>query len=222
MSVEFQDVLKVELVLVGIRLLNNPDEINAFTTSVRTDVNANVLGPIVELGTPEPGRLVQLPRDRVDLLLVPSRSILRRQYPSHPDDLNRLREVIGHAIGNTSLDGQEIRAHGYNVDIVYNQTSGQTAARYLANRLFPAGLLVSEGRQLVGGGGKIDLQDDKNRWTVRVEPRNNNHTEMRVFLSVNMHRDEQVMPDQTDIQKSLSDIWDQVHKFAHLLDEGSK
>lgn len=222
MAIEFQDRLRAELVLAGVGLLNNQEETEAFTKAVLVDVNVTAPGPTVIPSTGEISRLIQIPRDRIALHLSPSRSILRRDYPLGPGDLDRLADVVILAIDNTLMEGQTLRAYGYNVEIVYSQDSGLTASLYLAERLFPHKLLVSEGRELIGGSGKIDLQDGRNRWGVRMEPRHNDLNEMRVFLSVNLHRDEHSLPDEADIRASLKDAWDQAHNFAQLLDERGK
>jgi hypothetical protein len=227
MTVEFQDVLKVDLVLVGIDLLNDPAEINTFADSVRTDVDlaVPVLAPVT---TPDGsmadlGRVIRLNRDRIVLRSLGDRTIIGREFPSGLGDLARLSEVASHAINHTDLVEQTLRAHGYNIDLVYGQTSGLTATQYLAERLFPSKPLAGEGMQLVGGGGKIDLQgDDRIRWRVTVEPRHNNETETRVYLSVNMHVVGQMLPDEGGIAASLKTLWNQARNFALLLDRDGK
>ena len=223
MAIELQDTLKAEFVLVGVDLLNDQDKLNAFATSIRTDVEVAVPGPLLIPGGLGVAQMIRLPRDRIIIQTSEARSIVRRDYPSNRNDLDRLAEVANGAISHTESSGegdeQLLQAFGFNVDIVYSQTSGLTAAQYLANRLFAPDILAESGMSVVGGGGRIDLSGDGCRWGISIEPRYNNPTESRVFLSVNMHRDEQVMPDPDNIRDSLRAVWDQARRFAHLLDE---
>ena len=84
MAVEFEDVLKADLVLAGVGLLNKTEETEAFAKAMLIDVNVAVPGPPMVPSTGEIVRLIQIPRDRITLHLSGSRSILRRDYPSSP------------------------------------------------------------------------------------------------------------------------------------------
>ena len=222
MAVEFQDVLYADLVLAGVQLLNSTERFKEFATSVQTDIET-ALPPPLSLDPNDLGitQLVRLPRDRIIIQASASRSTVKREYPSDDRDLDRLAEVATCAISHTELDvaGQELQAFGFNVAMVYNQTSGMTATRYLAKRLFPSDLLEDSGMVLEGGGGKLHLWHSDRRWVVSIEPRLNDPNESRVFISINMHRDEQTIPDQYDITDSLKSVWEQARNIASLLDK---
>ena len=220
-AVDFQDTLKAELVLVGIELLGDSDRLNDFAVSARTDVDLAIPGPLLAPGDLGIAQMIRLPRERIIVQTSAARSFIRRDYPIGQQDLDRLAEVANEAIVHTDLDAddQTLRAFGFNVDIVYDQSSGMTATQYLAERLFHPDLFASSGLSIVGGGGRITLQSSEGfQWGVSVEPRHNDPNMSRVFLSVNLHREEQVMPSAEDIRYSLSSALNQAHRFAHILD----
>ena len=52
-----------------------------------------------------------------------------------------------------------------------------------------------------------------------LEPRFNEQDTTKIFLSINLHRNEQRLPDKNEIRDSLCETWDQVHEFAIRLDK---
>ena len=221
MSVTIQDVLKANVVLVGVGLLNYPDEVERFRSAVDTDVSVTGSGFILDAQSSiaQPGRTLNLNRDRIVLELSQVRSSIEREYPSE-EDLGRLAEVARHAISATELEGTSPRAFGYNIELIYDQDSGQSAFSYLAERLFTDNLFLDLGWQLSGGTGKLMFDMDGKRCNVTVEPRFNDVAATKVFFSLNLHHDEQRIPNGDEIKDSLREIWDQAHIFANHLDEG--
>ena len=220
MAVTPPEVIKANLVLVGLRLLGAPEQIESFKRAIGTDVQSSGVGMGVNMqtGVAEPGLALTLSRDRITLDLSASRSMIYRDYPSR-EDLPRLAEVVGHAIRSTLIVEQQLRAFGFNIELIFDQQSSDTAFEYLAKRLFDVGALGNEGWQFSGGAGRLVFSDGARRWTISLEPRFNDETESRVFLSVNLHRAEQVLPSEDETRDSLEATWDEVHKFVHRLDE---
>ena len=219
MAAKIQDVVKANLVVVGLRLLSTPAEFEAFKLAVNTDVQIAGTSIIANIpsGVTEPGRILTLDRDRITLELSPSRSIVSRDYPLR-EDLHRLSEVASRAIHNTPLAGQQPRAFGFNVELVFDQDSEMPAFGYLSRRLFDAGSLGNEGWQLVGGAGTLIFNDNGRRWTIKLEPRFNNETEARVFLTVNLHMEGQPLPNEEGIRDSFNVVWNEIHGFVERLD----
>ena len=213
------EVIKANLVLVGIRLLGTPDDIESFRRSVGTDVQLSGVGMGVNIqtGIAEPGFSLTLSRDRITLESSSSRSTIFRDYPSR-ENIPTLASVAWQAIGNTSIGEQKLRSFGFNVELIFDQKSQATAFEYLSRRLFDVESLGNEGWQFVGGAGRIVFSDGDRRWTLSLEPRFNDAAETRVFLSVNLHKDEQVLPSEDEIRKSLEEVWDEVHDFVQRLD----
>ena len=222
MATTVQDVLNVNLVLVGVGLLNKPEEFNEFRDAVATDVVVAGSGLVIGIptNTAETGRTLTLNRDRIALDISPSRSVIRRDYPLY-GDLDRLAEVIGHAITKTDIKSQEPQAFGYNIELVYDQDSGIPALQYLAKRLFAANLPGNEGWELIGGTSRLLFEGGEARWSVTVDSRFNDEAATKIFLSLNMHRAETRLPRLDEVRASLQEVWTQAHNFAIQLDEGA-
>ena len=96
MAVEIQDVVKANLVLVGLRLLNSPEQIERFGKAIRSDVQIAGAGLVANIasGLTEPGLTLGLNRDRITLDLSQSRSTVNREYPSR-GDLSRWLRWLG-------------------------------------------------------------------------------------------------------------------------------
>lgn len=220
MAVTTLEIVKTNLVLVGIRLLNGPEEIESFKRAIGTDVQlAGVgMGVNIQTGVAEPGLTLTLNRDRITLDLSAPRSMINRDYPSR-EDLPRLAEVARQAINSTSIGEQQLRAFGFNIDLVFDQDPETPAFTYISRRLFDVDVLGSEGWQFIGGSGKLIFLDGERRWTITLEPRFNDESESRIFSSVNLHRAEQTLPTEDEIRNSLQRMWDEVHNFVHRLDE---
>lgn len=219
MATEVQDVLKVSIVLVGIGILNNPDEINAFSGEVGAD--PEVLVPGLVIGPPgspsDHGIRLGLNRDRITLDLSPIRTAVERQYPSQTD-LKRLSNVVTCAIRCTDLQGRSPSAFGFNIELVYDQLSGKSSLQYLGERLFAESLSGEAGWNLVGGAGRLVFDSPEGRWSIQLEPRGQAET-TRVFLNLNLHKAEERMPRDAEILNSFESIWTQSHNFVNRLDE---
>ena len=223
MTAEIQDVLKANLVLVGVKLLNSQDEVQRFSDSVGTDV---VLGTNLFPGVPIPlpdvsvqETSLTLNRDRIVIHTSQNRTSIEREYPSF-EDLERLSKVAGYAIDHTEgFASQSLRAIGYNIDLVYDQTSGKPAVGYLGDRLFNPDIPGKEGWQLAGGNGRLTFSDDVGRlWNISIEPRFNERTGSRIFMSLNAHKDNPEKPNKDDIRHYLQEAWEQAHDFVSRLD----
>ena len=219
MAVKIQDVVRANLVLVGLRLLGTPEEIEAFRRVIGTDVQIAGAGLAtnIQSGLTEPQFNLVLNKDRIALELSPSRSTISRDYPLF-DDLSRLAEIGGRAISESSIVGQQLRAFGFNIDMVFDQYPETSAFRYLSSRIFEVTSLGSKEWTFVGGAGKLLFDDGGSRWTISMEPRFNEETESRVFLSANLHKAGHVIPTEKEIRNSLQEMWKEVHEFVHRLD----
>ena len=220
MAVEVQDVLKANFVLVGVGLLSNRlEELDAFRDAVDTEVR---LGSNMALGFPlsnvEPAGTLTLSRDRIVVEISPSGSTIAREYPSY-EDLARLAEVAGYAIAKTDFGDQRPRAFGYNIELVYDQDSGLPAVQYLGDRLFAAEISGHEGWQLIGGAGRLIFDEGGKPRNITIEPRFDDRAPTKIFMSLNVHENEQRLPNEDEIRNSLEETWRQAHEFVERLDE---
>lgn len=222
MPVTVHEIVRANLVLVGVVLLNAPDETERFRTALDADLREE-LGLTANLagGLPEPTRTVAMNRDRITLTLSPSRTSIDKEYPSPEDptaDFARLAEVAHCAMANTGLDPNQKATFGYNLEAVFNQDSGQPTLHYLGNRLFDAQSLGEADWSLIGGTGQIIFADSHNRqWTITTRPRSNDDRDHRAFLALNLHLTDQSLPSAEGIQTSLAEVWEKAKAFMERL-----
>ena len=228
MAIEFQEVLKANVVLAGVVLLGEQSQRDKFTSLVETEIISEVLvgGPIPSgavIGGPannaDTELVMTLHRDRIQLVAAQSRTSIERQYPSLAD-LERLADVTGHAIESTDSPETPPTAFGFNLDLIYRPTESRPSANYIAELLFSNKSFGFEEWNLVGGAGKLTFEGNGALWTFTLEPRGNDQSGRRVYLSINLHRNEQRFPSREEILCSLTEIWEHSRTFATLLDSG--
>ena len=213
-----QDVLRADLVLIGVSLLRSPEEFERFKDAVNSDVQlGHGFVADIQSGLTEPDRTFTLNRERVIVNASQTRSSVAKEYPSEKnpsDDFGRLAEVAAHAITHSSLEGQEPRAFGFNAQLVIAPTQDEPAIRYIGTRLFGPSFPTKEGWELVGGSGQLIFADAARRWTITLQPRpNDDPSSRRVNLSLNLHVSEPRLPTEAEIKESLNEIWDEARGF---------
>lgn len=219
MTVTLEDTLNANLVLVGVELLNEPDEVERFRNEMATDLRLEVglIGTNDIPVMPEPSRSLILGRDRIRLTLQASRSMIAREYPDDAG-LARLAQAASRAIEFTGLGSKMPQAFGYNMELVFSQDSGQPAIRYIGNRVFGSLSIDEPGRNLIGGVGQLIFADAAGRWTITVEPRSGDPDTSRVFLKLNLHKQEQRFPDESEIQETLEQVQQEAQAFMERLE----
>ena len=219
MTVTGQEVLKASFVLVGAHLLGTPEQLQAFQNAIDTDVASS--GFSLNIGATanaqEAVHVLTVNRDRITLDLSPARSSITREYPTK-EELGRLAEIAGLAVANS---GTELRpqAFGYNVELVYLQDSELPASQYIAQRLFASDLPAVAESTVSGGAGTLSFVDGTTNWNFTIEPRFRDGKTEKVFLSLNMHREEKRMPSEHEIKDSLRRTWEEAMAFARRFDE---
>ena len=224
MATTVYDIVKANLVLLGVGLLNTPEEAERFENDLDADlqVELGIIG--MGGGMPEPSRKIILNRERIILTVSPSRTSIDKEYPSRESplaDFDELAKVAHCAISNTASEGRDsLAAFGYNVEMVFDQDSGQPALQYLGNRLFGNRSFGKEGQKLVGGTGQLILSDEGGqRWTITVRPRSGDEKEPRITVGLNLHFSEQRPPDAEEIKTSLKEVWLGAKNFMERLDQ---
>lgn len=225
MPIEIRDILKANLVLVDIHLLENPEELSAFGNLVGTEVQLTGSGLIV--GAPSnvvgTGRTFSLSKDRITLDLSPLRSVIEREYPSNepPEankDLERLAEVSHLAIANTRIEGITVRTFGYNVEFLCEQDKDESASRYLAHRLFNPNFSANQDWEFLGGASRLTFQHQARQWNIKIEPRFNDQKTNNIFVSVNLHVVNSDLPSLSEIRASLGEVWVKTQDFLNMLE----
>ena len=225
MPITFGDVLKANIVLLGVALLGEQRQRDKFIGAMSTEVDitpviGGSLSPLSVIGAPiggETGLTMHLRKDHIRIDSLPSRTLIEKEYPTL-DDLNRLADIVSDAISLTDTENQALTAFGFNMDIVYLPEGGEPAAKYLAERLFPHQRSAVEGCVLTGGIGRLSYEGGDTKWNFIVEPRGNDPSGQRVFLSLNLHRDRQQLPDRVEILESLRETWNRLQDYANQLD----
>lgn len=217
-----QMILKVDLVLVGVRLLSEPQQVNAFSALVGEEVVPAGVGLafMEDQRTPEQATRLELPKDRITLALGTSRSTIERAYPS-ASDLPRLAEIATMAVDSSEFGSALPTAHNYTLEMVYRQDS-ENAYRYLGQRLFRGDAFAAQGWSTIGGAGKLAYESSDGRWEFIVEPRFHARDTDRVFLLLNLHREQPAIPSQEEIATSLELMWNQAYALADRLDVGTR
>ena len=223
MPPHIDDVLSANLVLVGVGLLSNPEELGKFrglvdaSFQVETGLVTNVLS-----GITEPSQTIHLHRDRIVLNLSPSRSTVAREFPDIDNpvpDLEHLSEIADFAIGASNLDGQELRAFGYNLEAMFVSNATSSAHQYLGGRLFGNRFPHRPDWQLAGGSGQLIFQDGNRRWTMTLQPRGDEDESSRVSLGLNLHCNQKQRPELGEMIASFSEIWHEAQQFINWLDQ---
>ena len=225
MTLRVQDVLKANLTLLGVGLLSSNEERERFGRGAGTDITGAVAGialpPIPGLPALsqelELGQRIRLDRDRIELETVADRTVISIEYPSK-DGLDRLSEIAILAISSSDISAQELRAVGFNMEAVYEQTSGATAYEFLAERVFAPKLLQAAGYQIRGGSARLLFTRGDEIWNITIEPRFNRPEETRLFASFNLHQNTNRMPKPDSIKPTLESVWDQAHRIASHFD----
>ena len=221
MSTTEPTVVSANLVLVGANLLEDPNAFGDFRVEFDPDMQTE-FGMVTEVpsGVTEPSRKVNLNRDRIVLHLSASRSSIVREYPAALSDLGKLSEVAWSAIRRSKSGGKEPRAFGFNIELVYDQNSAESALQYLGSRLFKNLSLGKEDWRLTGGTGTVIFTDSGSRqWILNVRQRPGDDSTSRVFLGLNLHNDVPRMPEEEEITQSLEDLWVEAHRIVNQLDE---
>ena len=224
------DVLKVNMVLVGVRLLGTQEERTAFERVVGAEVSSPpVIGIGIEINAPagvnapinipppEPASILTLNRERITLESVLDRSTINREYPSR-NDLDRLSEVAKLAIDRSNILNQQLRAFGFNIEVVYELPPGETASQFISSNIFTRDLFREAGFQLIGGAAKLQLIQNDNLWNIGVEPRLGDAAANRIFVSFNLHKDDNKIPSLSNIRGSLEEMWNQAHSIMNKFD----
>ena len=222
MPVDVQDVLKINIVFVGISVLNDPGKVAAFSKAVGAEVlrageEIGIVGGLSPAASAI-GQRLALQRDRISIGSSPDSTMIEREFPLE-SDLQRLAEVADEAL--RGREGEELpRAFGYNLELVYDQDSGSPAFQYIGKRLFREDTFAPEGWSLAGGAGRLVFVSAAGRWTVHIEPRLGDTSSSRVYLNLNFHKEEQRLPDREEMLRTFQHVWSQSHDFARCLDEG--
>ncbi len=217
------DVLKANVVLVGLGLLRDLESVSAFSERVGSDVLLDDVGLTVgvPVGKKELPSGSEMQRERISVKMLPDRTVIEREFPSR-SDLRYLGQVLEKASETAGAQQRALRAYGYNIEVVFGQISEAPSLKYLGARLFGKSEFVPANWSVVGAMGQLYFDSPMGRWTIQLEPRFNDPNGDRVFMSLNLHKEEHTLPDAGSVRQSLESVWDQAHDIVARLDGGAR
>lgn len=219
MATMVQDILKVGIVFIGEELLKTPDQYTTFSDAIDTEVTIAFPGVTTGQfqGNHGYSRKIELPKERITLELSENTTVVNMEYPEF-DSLNRLIEIIDHALSKTELDSSSSLNLRYIMDLVYDQTSGDSALQYVGKRLFGGFELDIDGWSLGGGIGTLDFNSKDGQWYLQLEPRFRDEYASKVFMSLNLLKYNQQIPSIDEIRLSLNTVWGNALKIIPMID----
>ena len=111
-------------------------------------------------------------------------------------------------------------AFGFNLELVLNQDSAETAGAYIGQNLFGQ-FRVKSPWQLVGASGNITFVAGGRRWQAAIGPRNDDEATSRVQLGLNLHVAESRFPQADEVLQTMQQSWRQAHDFVNYFDARS-
>ena len=219
MSFWLHDALNASVVILGVDLIPAREAVEALKAAIQTDVQiTTTLSPPQQSGEAEQVKTLLLDREQVEITAQGSRSSVLRQHPDE-GDLPRLAEITALALEISGQITGGSTAIGYNVELIFEQDSGQPAGRYLGERLFDYGALGDDAWPLWGGAGRIVFGNSPERRMFTAESRFGDDQTTRVFLSANLHLEGVRIPNEDEVRESLQTIWGDAHRFMERLDQ---
>ena len=219
MAVRVEDVLSVNVVLVGIELLKTATEVAACSAAIGRELHQDgAFLDAVPQAAPVAGRVVRLPRERILVEVSALRSRVTKEYPADIDDVALVARVAAQALASATVQEPVVPAHGFNFAMVYSAESGEDALRYLGSRLFAPPAFVPQEWTSLGGQGKLKFQDGARQWTVTLEPRLQVPNTPKVFLDINLHVSEVGVPQEDEMETQLRALWDRAHTLIEAID----
>ena len=230
MGSSLEDILRADMVFVGLSLVDSSDAFERFKASLNNvDIQAeigrvaNVSGPMSDISElPDTAYKFTLIRDRITLEILPSvRATIAKEYLSITEglnDLERLARVIACAIDSTDLDVGALYTFGYNMRLAFAPDLTQPAAYHLGNNLFGSQPLGREGWSLDGGMGTLIFQDGVRRWTVNIEPRpRDDYSSKKLYVHLNLQLHDSELPAYENIVSAFDEMKTEAERIVGLL-----
>ena len=219
MAVRVEDVLAVNVVLVGVELLKTAPEVDACSAVIGRELiqDGAFIDVVAEL-PPVRGRALRSARERIVVEVSELRSRVTKEYPAAVDDVALVAKVAAQALASTTVPEPVVSGYGFNFTMVYHDESGEDALRYLGRRIFAPPSFVPEGWSSFGAQGKLRFQDGDRQWTVTLEPRLQVPKTQKVFLDINLHVPEARIPQEDEMETHLRALWEQAHTLIEAID----
>jgi hypothetical protein len=151
MDVRIVDLIAADFVVVGVELLNSPQSIQRFGNTFDEFRWMSVTQAQNGFGD---GKRISLDRDRIYIDLISGRSRVRQEFTSR-EKLPDLAKLTSRAIQFTDNCPSTAEAFGFNVEVSYDSTQGESAFSYIGRTMF-SGLRKIDSWNLIGGLAAVD------------------------------------------------------------------
>ena len=226
---EMQEVLKFNLVLVGIKLLEDEAAFRKFQHAVGKEVSRQGGDMTVEIaGSALPGiagsalpipnlsQNLRIGSEQVSIDLVLDRATFTREYPAL-EDIDRFVEIIVAAVQCSSTSGRSVRAFGYNLEAVVGISPPANAAQFMTDHVVAGHSLSASGYEINSATVRMSCIRNGKLWNIRIEPRQDNPNAL--LIALNFHHAENRIPSKRDIVEALNEIWNQVDIVVNSFQE---
>ena len=223
MAARVLEVLVVDAVFVDLELLRNAAEVAAASNMCGTDLvpDGLFIGGLIGSSphfAPVQGRVLRLPRDRLTVEAASARTRVSREYPEDVKDVSLVAQLAKQAIAATDLHGKVPSSYGFNIQMVYDQDSGEDALRYLGRRLFHPEGSLDERWEPSGGFGRMVFREGDWTWRVGLEPRLQATDTTKVYLDLNLNIPEARLPETDDVTALMREQWYRAHALIETID----
>ena len=219
MAVRVEDVLSVNVVLVGIELLRTADEVEACSAVFGGElIQDAAFVDVVGQMPPVRGRALRAPRERLLVEVSERRSRVTKEYPAGIDDVTLVARLASQALAHSTVENPAVSAHGFNFAMVFSDESGEEALPYLGRRIFAPPAFAPDDWTSFGGQGKLKFQDGVRQWTITLEPRLQAPNTSKVFLDINVHVPEAGVPQEHEVETQLRALWERAHTLIEAID----
>ena len=219
MAIANEEFLKANVVVVGTNLVPGQEELASLRERLGAEVvvAGSLLVQGLADGSTDQGRVLSIPKYRVEIQASRVRTVIEREYPNGGEGLDQIADVYAAAEGP---DHEGVTSFGLNFEYVFEQDSGKPAGLYLAERVVNRkSVAEASGREVVSSAVQMVLQGtNSQRWMVTLEPRFNDESTERVFVNLNVHYGEAAAPPREELRKDLSEVMDELRGFVMKLD----
>ena len=166
---------------------------------------------------PSQGQSLRIPRDRILIETSAARTRFVKEYPENLEDALSIARLSSLA-APVEEGAPEPSTYGFNLHLVYEQDSGESATLYLARRLLSYHKVSYENWTPYGGSGRLVFDDGPRRWTIKLEPRFQDENTPLVFLDMNLHVAVAGFPDDGETARWMTNLWARAHALIESLD----
>ena len=208
MSFSVEDVLGTYL-LLNQPILRDEDEQESFISQIRENLNVEAI---------DRDASIAIPSLRIYLDIEGGRTVIKRDYPEHDNDLNALAEVIDIAFSIAGLQRGTQATFTWSTWLVYQQQESGHAGMYLGERMLKEISLAGLSMNVVGGAATYHINssdEESTMWIAKFQPRFSDPELKRIYLDLDWHNMDVALPSgQDEILQCLKKTRATAHALA--------